>query len=60
MQVNFSWASQELQFSFISDKVVFQAMYTNYGLEVIREESVVVIKLRGAVTEKYFLKFRSL
>ena len=60
MQANFSWALQELQFSFTVDKMIFHAMCTNYELEVIREESLMVIKLRGKVKEKYFLKFRSL
>jgi len=60
MQVNFSWALQELQFPFTADKVIFHAMYKNYEFEVIREESLMVMKLRGKVTEKYFVKFRSL
>ena len=60
MQVNFSWVLQERQFPFTADRVIFHAMYTNYELEVIREESLMVMKLRGKVKEKYFLKFRSL
>jgi len=60
MQVDFSWALQELQFPFTADKVIFHAMYKNYEFEVIREESLMVMKLRGKVTEKYFVKFRSL
>jgi len=31
-------------------------MYTNYELEVIREESLMVMKLRGKVKEKYFFE----
>jgi hypothetical protein len=50
---------QELQFPFTADKVMFHATYTNYELEVIREESLLVMKLRGSVTGKYFLNFTS-
>jgi hypothetical protein len=56
MQVNFSWELQELQFPFTAHKVIFHAMYTNYELEVIREELLMVMKLRGKVKEKYFFE----
>jgi hypothetical protein len=56
MQVNFSWALQELQFPFTADKVIFHAVYTNYELEVIREELLMVMKLRRKNKEKYFFE----
>jgi len=52
MQVNFSWALQELQSPFTADKVIFHAMCTKYELDVIREESLMVMKLRGKVKGK--------
>lgn len=54
MQVNISGGFQEIKLSFSADREI---LYTNYELEIIRAETLMIMNLRGVITRNFFFKF---